>query len=87
MLNSFLKGPSLRSLSASVRARNHLKPVEAAPRPSAAALVSTYSRGAIKPTALEAVIAGLIAGVAGGATNGTGCIIPCLCLLKSSSMI
>lgn len=92
VLNSFLKGPSFLSLAASVRARNLLKPVVAAPRPSAAALVNTSSReAAMKPTAVEVVSAGAggaAVGVAGG-TDGTmaGCVMPGPCLLKSSSML
>ena len=69
-LKSFLNGPSFRSFAASVRARNRLKPVVAAPRPSAAALVSTSSREAINP-AVELAIAGLAGtGGAAGATDG-----------------
>lgn len=48
-LNSFLNGPSLRSFAASVKARNLLKPVVAAPLPSAAALVSTSSLEVMAP--------------------------------------
>lgn len=48
-VKSFLKGPSFRSLAASVKARNLLNPVVAAPLPSAAALVKTSSREAIIP--------------------------------------
>ena len=57
-LKSFLNGPSLRSLAASVRAKNLLKPVVAAPLPSAAARASTSSREAISPIAAELAIAG-----------------------------
>lgn len=48
-LNNFLNGPSLRSFAASVKARNLLKPVVAAPLPRAAALVSTSSLEMIAP--------------------------------------
>lgn len=53
-LKSFRKGPSLRSLAASVKARNLLKPVVAAPLPRAAARVRTSSRDAIGPPAAAA---------------------------------
>ena len=56
-LKSFLKGPSLRSFAASVRARNLLNPVVAAPLPRAAALVSTSSLELVAiapPTEVEA---------------------------------
>lgn len=83
-LNSFLKGPSFRSLAASVRARNLLNPVVAAPRPSAAALVSTSSLEVINPTDIGLLITGA-AGAAGAAgTTIEGCVIPGPCLLKSS---
>ncbi|GKD90106.1 hypothetical protein Tco_1365613, partial [Tanacetum coccineum] len=42
-LKSFLNGPSVRSFATSVKARNLLKPVVAAPLPRAATLVSTSS--------------------------------------------
>lgn len=84
-LKSFLKGPSLRSFAASVKARNLLNPVVAAPLPSAAALVNTSSREATSP-----IEAGLgITGAAAGTTDGMieGCVIPGPCLLKSSSTL
>lgn len=93
-LKSFLKGPSFRSFAASVSARNLLNPVVAAPRPSAAALVSTSSREAITPT--EAGFATVRAAGATGAvgvawTTGVavmeGCVIPDPRLLKSSSIL
>ena len=92
-LKSFRKGPSLRSLAASVKARNLLNPVVAAPRPSAAALVSTSSRDAINPTEARFEIAGTVA--AGGAgdiawpSGATleGCEIAGAPLLKSSNIL
>lgn len=93
-LKSFLKGPSLRSFAASVSARNLLNPVVAAPRPSAAALVSTSSREAITPTEAGLTTAG-VAGATGTVraawTSGVavmeGCVIPDPRLLKSSSIL
>lgn len=93
-LKSFLKGPSFRSFAASVSARNLLNPVVAAPRPSAAALVSTSSREAITPTEAglaTAAVAGAIAAVGATWTTGVavmeGCVIPDPRLLKSSSIL
>lgn len=59
-MNSFLKGPSFRSFAASVKARNLLNPVVAAPLPSAAALVKTSSLEAVAmiPEEVEAIEAG-----------------------------
>lgn len=68
-LKSFLKGPSFRSLAASVRARNLLNPVVAAPLPSAAALVSTSSLEAIIPGE-----AGLVKAGGAGALETAGTI-------------
>ncbi|KAL9398124.1 hypothetical protein Peur_007085 [Populus x canadensis] len=45
-----VRGMTFRAACASVSARNLLKPVVAAPRPSAAAQVRTSSRVAINPT-------------------------------------
>lgn len=62
----------------------------AAPRPRAAALVSTSSRDTI---ALAGVVeeggAAGAAGVGGTTTGGTvdGCLIPDPCLLKSSNIV
>jgi len=88
-LKSFRKGPSFLSLAASVRARNLLKPVEAAPRPRAAALVSTSSPEAIYQTAMldiaGAIMGSGAAGTMGGATGG--CVIPGPSLLKSSNIV
>lgn len=88
-LKSFLKGPSFLSFAASVRARNLLNPVVAAPRPNAAALVRTSSLDAISPTVgLVIVGAGGVLEATGGADGETeGCVIPGPCLLKSSSML
>lgn len=91
-LKSLLKGPSLRSLAASVRAMNFLKPVLAAPLPRAAALVNTSSLFAMNPAAVAGlVIASGGAGVAGigcGIAAATdGCVNPGPCLLKSSSIL
>lgn len=98
-LNSFLNGPSFRSLAASVRARNLLNPVVAAPRPSAAALASTSSREAMIPVEAELAMevrpkeevgATMVVcptgamGPAGGAIEA--CCIPERRLLKSSSI-
>ena len=92
-LKSFLKGPSFRSFAASVRARNLLKPVVAAPLPSAAARANTSSREAISPTAAELGITAAAAAPEAGwtavATEGEieGCVIPGPCLMKSSNML
>lgn len=60
-LNNFLNGPSLRSFAASVKARNLLKPVVAAPLPRAAARVSTSSLEVMAPDdAVALVMAGAI---------------------------
>ncbi|KAL8129249.1 hypothetical protein V2J09_018404 [Rumex salicifolius] len=64
-LNNFLNGPSLRSLAASVRARNLLNPVVAAPRPSTAALASTSSREASAPEVVAMAVLGLGMGAGG----------------------
>jgi hypothetical protein len=89
-LKSFLKGPSFRSFAASVKARNLLNPVVAAPLPRAAALVSTSSREAISPNEAIFGIAGA-AGAAGvaGTTDATidGCVIPGPRLTKSSNIL
>lgn len=91
-LKSFLKGPSFRSFAASVNARNLLNPVVAAPRPSAAALVSTSSLEAISPAEagfdIRATVGAVGRGMGGAAGGGIeGCVIPGPCLLKSSSML
>lgn len=91
-LKSFLKGPSFRSFAASVRARNLLKPVVAAPRPSAAALANTSSREAMSPTEARLgrlAITGAAGAVGAAGTGGAieGCVIPGPCLLKSSSIV
>ena len=65
-----LKGPSFRSFAASVKARNLLNPVVAAPLPSAAALVSTSSREAINPRLVITGAAGAV-GAAGAADSAT----------------
>lgn len=101
-LKSFLNGPSFRSLAASVRARNLLNPVVAAPRPSAAALASTSSREATIPAEAELAMEvrpkeEVGATVVVGPTGATGpagtiggaietCCIPDPRLLKSSSI-
>lgn len=89
-MKSFLKGPSFLSFAASVRAKNLLNPVVAAPRPRAAALVRTSSRDAISPTVgLVIVGAGGVLETTGGADGDEteGCVIPGPCLLKSSNML
>lgn len=74
-----------------MRARNLLKPVVAAPRPSAAARASTSSLEAISPIEAELGIREAAAGAGWTvvATTGAieGCVIPGPCLLKSSSML
>lgn len=90
MLNSFLKGPSFRSFAASVKARNLLNPVVAAPRPSAAALVNTSSREVTNPVEAEfGITEDGGAGGAAGTTDGAivGCVVPGPCLLKSSRIV
>lgn len=67
-LKSLRNGPSLRSLAASVNARNLLKPVVAAPRPSAAARARTSSWFASAP--FKEAMLGVIE-TAGVATEGT----------------
>jgi hypothetical protein len=99
-LKSLRNGPSLRSLAASVNARNLLNPVVAAPRPSAAARASTSSRFVVRAP-VKAAMLGVIdtAGVgtganwtdvvaAGGATVGAtvGCFMAGASLLESSSI-
>lgn len=89
-LKSFLKGPSFRSFAASVKARNLLNPVVAAPLPSAAALVSTSSREAISP--IEVILGNARAIGAVGAAGRTdctieGCVIPGPRLMKSSRIV
>lgn len=89
-LKSFLKGPSFRSFAASVKARNLLNPVVAAPLPSAAALVSTSSREATSPieAGLDITVAAEAVGAAGTTVDTTeGCVIPGPCLLKSSNIL
>lgn len=89
-------------MAASVKARNLLKPVVAAPRPRAAARVSTSSRDiVIAPAAAapapafeavdEVVTVEAVGGVGGAECTTTagateGCLILGLCLLKSSIM-
>lgn len=87
-------------MAASVKARNLLKPVVAAPRPRAAARVSTSSRDiVIAPAAPapafeavdEVVTVEAVGGVGGAECTTTagateGCLILGLCLLKSSIM-
>lgn len=88
-LKSLRKGPSFRSFAASVKARNLLNPVVAAPLPSAAALVSTSSLEAI--TAADDVVA--IGGGTGVTTTWIACVatgdsrIPDPRLMKSSNMV
>jgi hypothetical protein len=98
-LKSLRNGPSLRSLAASVNARNLLNPVVAAPRPSAAARARTSSR--LERAPVKAAMLGVIdtagAGTGaiwtdvvatGGATVGAtvGCFMAGASLLKSSSI-
>lgn len=64
----------------------------AAPRPSAAALVSTSSLEAISPAEagfdIRATVGAVGRGMGGAAGGGIeGCVIPGPCLLKSSSML
>ncbi|XVF21852.1 hypothetical protein REPUB_Repub12eG0125100 [Reevesia pubescens] len=56
-----INGSFTVNIRASVKARNLLNPVVAAPRPRAAALVSTSSREAINPTEAGFDIAGTVA--------------------------
>lgn len=92
-VKSFLNGPSFRSLAASVRARNLLNPVVAAPLPSAAALASTSSLEVIIAAETGFAITGATEGVeAAGATEGegpttVGLVIPDPRLLKSSNIL
>lgn len=89
-LKSFRKGPSFLSFAASVRARNLLKPVVAAPRPNAAALASTSSREATTADTAGLMIAGGADGAVEVATEDgaiDGCLMLDPCLLKSSSMV
>lgn len=89
-LKSFLNGPSFRSLAASVKARNLLNPVVAAPLPSAAALVNTSSLEAIIPSEVGLVSAGGAGGLGTAGTTdvarGSGRVIPDPRLLKSSNI-
>lgn len=89
-LKSFLNGPSFRSLAASVKARNLLNPVVAAPLPSAAALVNTSSLEAIIPSEVGLVRAGGAGGLGTAGTTdvarGSGRVIPDPRLLKSSNI-
>lgn len=89
-MKKFLKGPSFLSFAASVKAKNLLNPVVAAPRPRAAARVNTSSREAMPMSDDDVVFAST------GGENGVGvatgvaigdCIFPVLCLLNSSNMV
>lgn len=67
-----------------------MNPVVAAPRPSAAALVSTSSLGTRSPADAGFCIRATVGAVGTGVTAGggiEGCVIPGPCLLKSSSIL